>query len=197
MKLLHILGYPKCAQWRFWSDCANAQSDLNLRWAPMSEGMFSDGEAQIYRKSGLFFYPAIGCSFKLCEFSIIDTLFRRDESVKTVCLLSESGCTTLKGRSRAPDLTALAVYIFRRITKTYLYNFKTPFLYSKTGVYRGIHYFSYFPPKPRLWVLVRAASTRRLWRVPTIYVLSRNMNTIRIFIWNFSVFGGEIFNIFK
>ena len=24
------LGYPKCAQWRFWSDCANAQADLNL-----------------------------------------------------------------------------------------------------------------------------------------------------------------------
>ena len=24
--------YSKCTQWRFWSDCANAQSDLNLRW---------------------------------------------------------------------------------------------------------------------------------------------------------------------
>ena len=30
-KKLCILGYPKCAQWRFWSDCANAQADLNLR----------------------------------------------------------------------------------------------------------------------------------------------------------------------
>ena len=37
-----ILGYSKCAQWRFWSDCANAQADLNLRWAHMSEGTFSD-----------------------------------------------------------------------------------------------------------------------------------------------------------
>ena len=37
-KKLCILGYPKCAQWRFWSDCANAQSDLNLRWAHISEG---------------------------------------------------------------------------------------------------------------------------------------------------------------
>ena len=36
MKKLCLLGYPKCAQWRFWSDCANAQSDLNLRWALMS-----------------------------------------------------------------------------------------------------------------------------------------------------------------
>ena len=36
------------------------------------------------------------------------------------------------------------------ITKTYLYNFdslKTPLLYSKTGVYRGIQYFSYFCSK--------------------------------------------------
>ena len=24
--------FPKCAQWRFWSDCANAQADLNLGW---------------------------------------------------------------------------------------------------------------------------------------------------------------------
>ena len=36
-----ILGYPKCAQWRFWSDCANAQSDLNLRWANISGCTFS------------------------------------------------------------------------------------------------------------------------------------------------------------
>ena len=37
---LCVLGYPKCAQPRFCSDCANAQADLNLRWAHMSEGTF-------------------------------------------------------------------------------------------------------------------------------------------------------------
>ena len=42
MKKLCILGYPKSAQRRFRSDCANAQSDLNLRWAHVSEGTFSD-----------------------------------------------------------------------------------------------------------------------------------------------------------
>ena len=46
------------------------------------------------------------------------------------------------------------------ITKTYLYNFDPlkPHFYivHKTGVYRGIHYFS--APKHRLWVLVRTAS---------------------------------------
>ena len=33
-------------------------------------------------------------------------------------------------------------------------------LYSKTGVYRGIHYFSYFCSKHRLWVLVRTTAVR-------------------------------------
>ena len=32
MKKLCILGYPKWAQWRFWSDCTNAQADLNHVW---------------------------------------------------------------------------------------------------------------------------------------------------------------------
>ena len=35
---LCLLGYPKCAQWRFRSDCAIA--DLNLRWAHIYKGMF-------------------------------------------------------------------------------------------------------------------------------------------------------------
>ena len=41
-------------------------------------------------------------------------------------------------------------YIIFNITKTYLYNFdplKIQLLYSKTGVYKGIHYFSYFCSK--------------------------------------------------
>ena len=48
IKKVGILCYPKRAQWRFWSDCANAQSDLNLRWAHMSEGTFSDDEVRIF-----------------------------------------------------------------------------------------------------------------------------------------------------
>ena len=46
-KKLCILGYPKCAQRRFRSDCANAQADLNLRWAHMSGGAYSDVSAHI------------------------------------------------------------------------------------------------------------------------------------------------------
>ena len=84
------------------------------------------------------------------------------------------------------------------IRKTRLYNFdplKPHFYIVKLGFTGGIHYFSYFCSKHILWVLVRTASARQLKRVPTIYVLSRNMKSIRVFIWKLSVFGGEIFNI--
>ena len=37
-----VLGYPKCAQWRFWSNWANAQADLDLHWARMTEDAFFD-----------------------------------------------------------------------------------------------------------------------------------------------------------
>ena len=46
---MEILGYPKCAQWRFRSDCTNAQADLNLRQAHMSEGILSDVAVYIFR----------------------------------------------------------------------------------------------------------------------------------------------------
>ena len=37
-----IIGNKKCAQWRLSSDYANAQAGLNLRWAHMSAGTFSE-----------------------------------------------------------------------------------------------------------------------------------------------------------
>ena len=58
------------------------------------------------------------------------------------------------------------------IVKTRLYSFeplKPHFFNSKTRVYSGIHYFSYFCSKHRLWVLVRTASEAVL-QIPTIYV---------------------------
>ena len=68
------------------------------------------------------------------------------------------------------------------VVKISIYLNRRVFVMSKTGVYRGIHYFSYFCSKYRLWVLVRTTSARRFKRVPTIYVLSRNMKNIRIFL---------------
>ena len=37
----------KNAPWRFWLDCVNAQADLNLRWAQISEGTLSDTAAHM------------------------------------------------------------------------------------------------------------------------------------------------------
>ena len=81
------------------------------------------------------------------------------------------------------------------ITKTRLYNFdplKPHFYIVKLG-FTGVYIiFLISAQKHRLWVLVRTAS-----RVPTIYILSRNMKNISVFYFKFSVFGGEIFYIFE
>ena len=66
MKKLCMLGYPKCAQWRFWSDCANAQADLNLRRSHMSEryifwrfgSLVWKKEKQTLKKQWCYFYWA-------------------------------------------------------------------------------------------------------------------------------------------
>ena len=66
-----------------------------------------------------------------------------------------------------------------------------PLLYSKSEVYRGIHYFLIFALKHRLWVLV-----------PTINVLSKNKKKIIIFhlkikfftaVKNYSILHGRVF----
>ena len=61
---------------------------------------------------------------------------------------------------------ACSSMIFFLISQKHAYIILTPlnptFIYSKTGVYMGVHYFFYyFCSKHRLWVLVRTASPRR------------------------------------
>ena len=52
MKKLCILAYPKCARWRFWLDRADAQANLNICWAPISKGTFSDVRAHMSSSVG-------------------------------------------------------------------------------------------------------------------------------------------------
>ena len=89
---------------------------------------------------------------------------------------------------------------FVNITKTCLYNFdplKPHFYIVKLG-FTGVNIiFLISAQKHRLWLLVRTASARRFYRVPTIFVLRKNMKNIRIFVWKLSVFGSEIINIFE
>ena len=68
---------------------------------------------------------------------------------------------------------------------TCLYNFnplKPNFYIVKLG-FTGVYFiFLISAQKHRLWVLVKTASARRFERVPQIYVLSRNMKNIRVFL---------------
>ena len=89
------------------------------------------------------------------------------------------------------------------ITKTYLpvYNFdplKPNFYTVKLGLTGVYINFLISAQKLRLWVLVRTASASWFLGVPTVYVLSRNMKTTRIFSSeSFHFFGGKILNIFE
>ena len=77
MKKLCILGYPKIAQGRFWSDCANAQADLNLRWAHMFPGTFSGVVAHLWSQDHLkvsvdvLFFIAFVFSCHACDTAVI------------------------------------------------------------------------------------------------------------------------------
>ena len=62
-----------------------------------------------------------------------------------------------------------------------------------TGVYI---IFLIFAQNHRLWVPVRTASARRFSRVPTIYVLTRNMKNIRIFLSENFQFLVEKFSVY-
>ena len=62
---------------------------------------------------------------------------------------------------------------------------RTPLLYSKTEVCRGIRNFLISTLKHRLGVLVRIASLRRFKRVPIIEILNRNKKKYQIGSSNF------------
>ena len=59
----------------------------------------------------------------------------------------------------------------------------TPLLYSKTGLYRGIPIFLIF--------FQNIDSTASVLSVPTIYVLSKNVENIKNFQMKFSIFNAE------
>ena len=57
----------------------------------------------------------------------------------------------------------------------------TPHFYIVKLGFTGVYIFLIFDLKHRLWILVRTASLRRFYRIPTIYVLSKNKKNITIF----------------
>ena len=85
------------------------------------------------------------------------------------------------------------------ITKTRLYNFdplKPHFNIVKLG-FTGVYIiFLISAQNHRLWVLVRTASSRQFYRVPTIYVLSRNKKKYQNFYLKIFIFMVVKFSVY-
>ena len=98
-----ICGYLKCAQWRFRSDCAYAQSDLNRHWAHMSEVMCSAITAQIFfffriRKINMLFVLIVGevpktYIFPLKEVWKLPTIFIQTNAASIISVIYCHICT--------------------------------------------------------------------------------------------------------
>ena len=95
------------------------------------------------------------------------------------------------GRARKLDyscrfcLSQMGSFLLFHITKTCLYNFDPlkPHFYTVKLGFTGVYIIFLFLLKN-----IVTKTARRFVRVPTIYVLSRNMKNIGIFIWKFSFF---------
>ena len=75
------------------------------------------------------------------------------------------------------DATLILCFHLKNMSMKYIPP-HNPLLYSKTGVYGGIPIFLIFASKYELWVLVKTASTSRLYCVPTINVLDKIVRNI-------------------
>ena len=74
----------------------------------------------------------------------------------------------------------------------------TPLLYSKTGVYRGKHYFFLFLLKTiHCGYLIERPHQGSSNEYPQFMIEQKYEKYQSSFIWKFSFFGGEIFYIFE
>ena len=112
-----------------------------------------------------------------CFVYLIVTIFN---TPITICMYMYFVSSFQFCKIKTVDHYAMMIYFHISCNQSYhantLVSFKThhtPLLYSKTGVYRGIHFFSL---KHRLWLLV------------TIYVLSKNKKKITIFHLKITIF---------
>ena len=93
-KTLYLLDYPKCTQGSFWSDCENAEADLSVRWAHISEGTVSNVVAHLFSKHYdisyfIYNYTAINTSIVWLKvfFSLLTLKApRKTASENVVCL---------------------------------------------------------------------------------------------------------------
>ena len=128
--------------------------------------------------------------YNFWSFGIIEIILRNSDNTEFIKPALE-GTRTVACYSSA----------YEHITKTCLCNFDPlkPHFYIVNLGFIGLYItFLISAQKHRLLVRVRTSSPRWFRRLPTIYVLSRNMRYIRILYLKFFIFfGGKIFSMFE
>ena len=76
LKKSRILIYPLSAQRRLWSDWADAQADLSLRWAHMPFCWFCDDAAHLDSCSGQYHYNAMNVRYPYYQGSFKETMLK-------------------------------------------------------------------------------------------------------------------------
>ena len=115
-------------------------------------------------------------------------------------LASVTSSATWKKRIQTLSLSlcvCVCVWERERETKTCVYNFDPlkPHCYIVKLRFIGVYIIFLISAQNLKCVCVRSASPRQFERVPTIYVWSRNMKNIRIFIWFFFFFFHFLYNV--
>ena len=89
--------YSKCTLWRFLSDCANAQADLNLPWVHVFEGTFSDLAPHIIRTlrrcPNAVFRCCAFAYFLLCLIVLTSSAITVFTESKNTCIITSSAIT--------------------------------------------------------------------------------------------------------
>ena len=102
-----------------------------------------------------FFFLFFFCFFFLFLFRGLDTLVR----IFCLCFKRETSFVIMCPFLRTNPSSRLVFTLKRKFYNKWQKKIRSFMMHPKniTGVYMGIHYFSYFCSKHRLWVLVRTA----------------------------------------
>ena len=105
MKKARVLSYPVSAQWRLWSDWADAQADLSLRWAHIPFCWFCHEAAQVVLVdlSGMFFLLFWVASFEKTEIRL------KSRNTKLIAMIMFFSSISWGGWSFKPLLFTLFV----------------------------------------------------------------------------------------
>ena len=135
MKKAWVLSYPLSAQWRLWSDWADAQADLSLRWEYMPFCWFCHKAAQMHEKHIDHFVGFVTrrliCLFILHELIFVLLFLANSEdrfSRNKGHIITEPSHGKIASGAAQPDKTQTGLLSYR--SKQEFWNFR----YSKLQV---------------------------------------------------------------